>query len=112
MLTAFMCAAVMNVSVQIVELDSGQYNHLLRADSIHFNSCDPKTTPVDLSQASYAMISYSSPVKLGEVGEVGGVRIWGECLHAYGVDEDASDRYNSWITFRLWICTANKLEVL
>lgn len=112
MVTAFMCAAIMNVSVQIVELDNGQYNHLLRTNSLFTNSCATKVTPVYLSQGSYAMISYTSPVKLGEVGEVGGVRIWGDCINAHGVDEDVSDRYNSWVTFRLWVCTANKIEIL
>lgn len=73
--------------------DNGIYNYLLENNK-------------------YA-ISYSDkiPLKLKE-GESFKGRIEAECELDYAVDEIMSDKLNQWISYRAWLCTANKVEIL
>lgn len=58
-------------------------------------------------------ISYSSKeaINVKEGGKIE-AEVFGMCSKAFGVDEEMSDRTNSWISYQALICNADKLEVI
>lgn len=106
------CGLILNVIIDTKDVESdGTHTHLLRTDFVPAKHC-PGQKGVVAANHNPVFISYTAPVGLGKEGDVLKIMLDAECSEGRGVDEEMSDKTNSWITYRSWICTATSLKVL
>lgn len=109
------CGIVLSLLVEVKEQDyNNTWNHLLLSKPtpvIHCGGEDGKTKLAVTGEVHISWSQVPEPLPFKE-GEHFRARVTAECNAGRGVDEAASDRFNRWVSYRVWICTASKVEVL
>jgi hypothetical protein len=90
------------------------WNHLLVAKSASAMPCGGEDGKARLVVSGEVYLSWSQvkkelPFKEGEQILA---KITATCGAGFGLDEEMSDLTNSWISYRVWTCDVDKLEIV
>lgn len=106
------CGVVMSLMVEAKDQeDDGLWNHLFLSKNTPQVYCgkDDQLLVSGEVRLSWSQVKDEIPFKEGEFFRA---RITADCDSGRAIDEDMSDRTNSWVSYRVWTCDVTQIEVL
>jgi hypothetical protein len=109
------CGVILSLMMEIkAQEKDGLWNHLLLSKNTPVIVCGGEDSKEKLAVSGEVHISWSQAKEelVFKEGERFRAKVTADCSAGGGVDEDESDKRGTWVTYRVWTCTATEIEVL